>query len=444
MTLLIGLRGDRLGSRLCSMLNTMRVASVTGKDFKIAWQNSANFEFLDAKDIFSSEFMAKNFYDGWIDPISTPEDWRVSTVTAAEFEIQSAGLDQIFLTQGFGPLAFTDEDQSKASFDVAEAIKQVGWHAHVAPAIQKLLVGDFSEYKALHLRRGDLLQAPYNHVHFAGKYVSRAIYLQKMRDDSVSNPAQKFIVFSDDPQMIHWFRQRLGNVYAPGEIVDFSGMSSIQRDLVELILMSRCASVIAPTSSAYSQTAITIGLCHAEDISAIYPPDVQRRLIAEIVIAFLLSREDNQDLAHEAIAYALALEMQGEITAGLDVLEAAKRRVAPNAVLLGIMSRFHMHLRNYPLALLVAQDTISLIERTEQEHEILKGYPALPEAHYNFAEICLSFLGHAPRTAGDESAREVIRVAGITSIRLAIGRFGATERYQRMETLLLSEEPKHG
>lgn len=317
---LIAFRPDRLGARLVSLMNAMRLAERLGADFACAWTESAGVgqTFNDPTELFDAGFVHRHFL---------PEDeWRAARPHALTLSGQSgrgaselaallAGGTDVIVGNAFGIIALEGEAQDDAVAGFRAQFARLPFAAPVRAAMQRLapmLEGN----TAYHIRRGDLtgdlkaMNKPWPH-----KVVPDEFYERHMAAE-LARGQQGIVLFSDQADTIAHFRAAFPALRTVDELADLASLTEAQRDLIELFAMSRCACIIAPERSAFSSTAADIGGAVKRPVAESMAPD-QADEAAEALFRRLRDRPDSFD-GEGAIGQALAhtaayLEREGRI-----------------------------------------------------------------------------------------------------------------------------------
>lgn len=108
---------------------------------------------------------------------------------------------------------------------------------------------------ALHVRRGDVLdKEPWCNRNWTAKFAPDEFYTA-----IISRPNTATVLFSDTPEVAERLSANNPASITIDALIDVQDLSILQRDVVELLLMAHCKTVVAPTLSAFSSSAILIG-----------------------------------------------------------------------------------------------------------------------------------------------------------------------------------------
>lgn len=255
---LIAYRADRLGARLVSLMNAMRIAGEVGADFRCAWTRTTGVGevFNDPAELFEPDFIARHFL--------APADWRSArphAVTLRTGGAHSTGSIRATLSEGtdmivgnaFGVIRLAGESDADVLSRFREQFHRIPFAAPVARSMATASAA-LQGHTAYHIRRGDLtgdLKAM--NKAWPHKMVPNEFYEAHMRERL--DAACGVVLFSDDSATIRHFQHAFPALKVTGDVIDVSGLTEAQRDLVELYAMGCCATIIAPERSAFSSTA---------------------------------------------------------------------------------------------------------------------------------------------------------------------------------------------
>lgn len=271
---IIAHRNDRMGARIISMLNAIRIA----RDYDIPWfcgwttGGRTHEECRDPTYIFSEDFVARKFFDGdllhkvyndLID-VSTVEG---SNATRGQFLKPLKKGESYLAGAAMGITVLPWEDAAK----VRAALPQCMDEFEYSPPVQAM-IGEIKEMfagsslTAFHIRRGDII---YNQVTsnklWPNKYIPREFY-EVLLERLLEDPTQRILVFSDTPQEVERLKEKSDRVMGISDLFGERDFTSGARDFLELYAMSLCKQIYGPPSSAYSQTAMTIGGCRLQAV----------------------------------------------------------------------------------------------------------------------------------------------------------------------------------
>lgn len=256
---LIAFRADRLGARLVSLLNAMRLASDHGADFACAWADTSGVGhvFNDPTELFEPVFVARHFLDAdaWRAhrPDCRPLTAQLQQSPSGVVEALAAGQDLI-VGNAFGIVRLTGENRQ----DVERRFRAQFDRIPFAPAVRSAmaaLAGAVRGLTACHIRRGDLtgdlkaMNKPWPHKVVPDEFYEAHIHR------TLENGTGGVVLFTDDAPSIDHYKGRFPALRTLADLTDTGTLTEAQRDLIELYAMSRCATIVAPGRSAFSSTA---------------------------------------------------------------------------------------------------------------------------------------------------------------------------------------------
>jgi len=295
---LIAFRSDRLGARLVSLMNAMRLAEDLGVEFRCAWNESLGVgqTFNDPTELFKAGFVKRHFLSA--------EEWSAARPKAETLtgqlqqqpervaEILAAGQDLI-VGNAFGVITLKGEDADAVTARFRAQFARIPFAPPVAVAMADLdrcLAG----HTAYHIRRGDLTDDPKaKHKPWPHKVVPNEFYERHMAA-ALDGPggSSGAILFSDDADSIAHYRALFPQLKCLTDVVSTDGLTEAQRDLLELYAMSRCGKIIAPERSAFSSTAADLtGAAKASVAQAMDEP--QRHAAHEALYERLRDRPES-------------------------------------------------------------------------------------------------------------------------------------------------------
>tara|TARA_R110002096_G_scaffold22170_11_gene71627 strand:+ start:9120 stop:11174 length:2055 start_codon:yes stop_codon:yes gene_type:complete len=298
-------RPDRLGGRLSAIVNAKRLADMFDLDLQVFWSKPKNAypELLTPEAIFSQDFIDAHFLPEdtvkgalVFTPILKPatrERPNVATLASAgkktdftpvlrsaaltnraDFKARiAAGEDFGFTTrEGAIPLPFEDKKTAQRGF--ADAFLRLNFSdefratmAHIDTALI-----DGKTDIGVHIRRGDVIRNQNTSEGFwYGQFVPDVVYFQAL--DALNTPDTQLILFCDDTAVLKTFRARYPDALSGADICATNNKPALHVDMAEMYLLSRCARIVCPRSSAFSMT--------AADLSATVHEPVEDLLSAE-------------------------------------------------------------------------------------------------------------------------------------------------------------------
>ena len=266
---IIGFRQDRVGARITGIVSLMRLAHAFGATTRFAWLAQPDGpwpELSDPTAFFTPDFVASHIV---VVDRAPPLDGRRSLhaesahLNRANFARALANGVRFHSDAAFAVATFQGEPAAQVEAEVRAVAAQLQLAAPLARALDRMdaairAIGG-GPASAIHVRRGDILDSfPWSYSAWPGKFVPDEFLraFAEGQDGAV-------IAFSDTPAAVLHLAQGNGRIipvdrllaeHAPDVAPD-----SAARDVLELMLMARCATVGAPSQSAFSQAANVIG-----------------------------------------------------------------------------------------------------------------------------------------------------------------------------------------
>lgn len=283
---IIAHRNDRMGARIISMLNAIRIA----RDYDLPWfcgwttGGRTHEECRDPTMIFDEGFVADRFFDTDVLAPIINDLVDLSTLgdkaTKDNFAATIAKGRRYLAGNMMGVIALPWEDPETVARDVPKCIDAFQYSAPVAAMVEEIdqmFAG--TRLTALHIRRGDIIhdQITSNKL-WPNKYIPREFYEVHL-DRLLEDPTTRVLVFSDTPQEVTRLKAKSDRVMGIDDLFGARDFTSGARDFLELFAMSRCKMIYGPPSSAFSQTATTIGGGQIEAVQdALTPADQARAM----------------------------------------------------------------------------------------------------------------------------------------------------------------------
>ncbi len=259
-------RNDRMGGRLISILNAIRISRDYDIPYVIAWVSHGRTaeELKEPTDIFTPDFVERYFVPGDI----TAEQWAaLDDLDATHRTTEAAFREAIASGAGFlsqrpvGTTVLPWEEEGPVAERLAACFDGIGFCntiRRVSAKIDEKLAG--THLSAYHIRRGDIISNPITSQKlWPNKYIPREFYEVHLRHQ-LEDPDAACLVFSDTRHEVDQLKAAGGDrVMTFEELVGDEELKLGQRDFLELFAMSRCKEIYGPPHSAFSQTAATMG-----------------------------------------------------------------------------------------------------------------------------------------------------------------------------------------
>ena len=274
---IIAHRNDRMGARIISMLNAIRIA----RDYDLPWfcgwttGGRTHEECRDPTFIFDEAFVAEHFFDQDVLSRVYADLIDLSTVQTdgdkgrAAFLAKAAKGKSYLSGNAMGIITLPWEDEATVAHALPECLDAFRYSPPVAGMIEEidaLFAG--KTLTAFHIRRGDIIHDPItSNKLWPNKYIPREFYEIKL-ERVLEDPSAQVLIFSDTPEEVDRLKQVSDRVMGITDLFGTRDFTPGARDYLELFAMSRCKQIFGPPSSAYSQTAMTIGDCHLQDVQS--------------------------------------------------------------------------------------------------------------------------------------------------------------------------------
>lgn len=384
----IAFRSDRLGARLVSLMNAMRLAEDLRCDFRCAWNESLGVgqTFNDPTELFDDDFVARHFLpaDIWTDTRNAAETLtgHLQQDPTRLHAVLDAG-QNVIVGNAFGVITLRGEDKVAVTRRFREQFARIPFSPPVAAAMARVSE-TLTGHTAYHIRRGDLTDDPKaKHRSWPHKVVPNEFYESHIEGALTNSKDAGAILFSDDQISIDHYKALFPQLKTLPEIVDVSTLTEAQNDLLELFAMSRCPTIIAPERSAFSSTAAD--LTGAEKRAIVDAMDEkQRRKAHDDLLANLQDRPESYP-SNGRMAQALAhigawLEGEGRLPEAADLFAARIRDGLGISFVYPAAMRY-MHLIDAPHGVIeIARHMVkdpAIYVKDQATAEVLHGYAHL-------------------------------------------------------------------
>lgn len=265
---IIAFRNDRLGARINALLNAARIARDYQIPYAMIWPSheSVSSELQHPEHLFSPTYLAQHFVDdvgfqtlhrNSVDLVDLRRD-----ESAADFVARAQSGQTFLCHDALNHSVLPWEEAGAVAAELPGIIARIGWSDVVRDAMTHIdaQLGKV-ELCAYHLRRGDIIDMDKraSNVLWPSKYVPRVFYEQHIRRQLEKNPESRIVVFSDTPGEVAAFTELHAQVCSFDDLIGEMSLTELQRDFLELYAMSRCETIFAPSASAFSAVAATMG-----------------------------------------------------------------------------------------------------------------------------------------------------------------------------------------
>jgi tetratricopeptide (TPR) repeat protein len=294
----VACREDRLGARLCALLNGMRVAEALRVPFRFAWPPSTDAfaaEIDDVEAVLDRDFVRATRVDPAAYEAVLQEDALTSPAArSATFALHSRDgrpwmlrIANAYGAIGPGALGtlsdalparrIADAQARLRRIGMADVVERLPLNAAVAAAIAAFAEGAARPVAALHLRRGDVLARGVagDDKFLSERFAPCALFEGAARLYCGEDFSLR--VFSEDAAVRSRLVADLADLDAAAATPP-AGLAPIQAAAVDLLTMAR-STVILGTRSAFSQTAALIGGAAFVDVNRALPLEAQALLL---------------------------------------------------------------------------------------------------------------------------------------------------------------------
>ncbi len=317
-TRVIAVREDRLGARLCAIVNGLRIAEALRAPFHFLWPPDEEWgdEINDVDQVFAPAFIAAHrLPDQHLAEIRGHLDGR--PCPPGEVYRCQVGGDELYVVQTpFGEYPLHRLPGAAAASDLPTVFRErlaftetIRRHADA----QLASLAAAGQAVGLHIRRGDVLRA---RADYEGRYAPLAFFEAYVRSQARDNTAA-FFVFSDDREAGEDLVRRLPGL--PVTLIGGGrvGLSVLQRAVAEFLMMTRMQ-VLVGTHSAFRETAALFGSATAVDIRDALPAATQLELLRTAHAALA---KDDAEYPITALCLAAQSEAAGAIAEALAAID---------------------------------------------------------------------------------------------------------------------------
>jgi len=265
---IIAHRNDGMGARVIAMLNAVRVARDYDVPYYVGWTTHGRTreEVRDPAFIFHPDYIAERFFDVEIMSEIYDDLIDLSTVDSNNWNEEkfrkALKKGKSFLSgAAMGVTVLPWEDEADVTARLSACIDAFTFSAPVQEMVTKIVeVFTGKTLTAYHIRRGDIIHDPIaSNKLWPNKFIPREFYEQHL-DVTLRDPNAQVLCFSDTPIEVERLKEKdPARVQGFKDLLGDREFTTGARDFLELYAMSRCQQIFGPPSSAFSQTAMTIG-----------------------------------------------------------------------------------------------------------------------------------------------------------------------------------------
>lgn len=265
---IIAHRNDGMGARVIAMLNAVRVAQDYDLPYYVGWTTHGRTreEVRDPSFIFDPDYIKERFFGVEIMSEIYEDLIDLSTVDGlnwdeAKFRNAAANGKSFMSGAAMGVTVLPWEDAADVTARLPACMDHFVYSAPVREMVSKIIdVFAGKTLIAYHIRRGDIIHDPIaSNKLWPNKFIPREFYEQHLAL-TLKDPAAQVLCFSDTPIEVERLKQAdPDRVQGFKDLLGDREFTTGARDFLELYTMSRCKQIFGPPSSAFSQTAMTIG-----------------------------------------------------------------------------------------------------------------------------------------------------------------------------------------
>lgn len=255
--LIVANQSDRLGSRLCAIVNAWSLAKAVDSKFGFVWPRNECAELHHPLEIFSQDFL---------DEFEIPEADFPSDVKRPALGIMTLEESRNFCYQhqnssivvpiNFEVHAFVGEEFQSAHERFLGSFSEIGWSSLIREVVSSK---QRRMYDALHIRAGDIITGNWSQSMPVEKYLPTG-FVDYFIEGLAGGSGLPLVVFSDNGDYISYLVGRFDRVWTVADLVPgYGDFSEAQQAFVDVFMLSGASRLFAPVRSAFSQLASSIG-----------------------------------------------------------------------------------------------------------------------------------------------------------------------------------------
>ena len=294
--IILARRGDGLGERLNGLVNAMHLAELLDVPFRFTWpehQDDDRHAIVPASEFFSAEFVAAHEIGHHDTADGFPLADRKTTIDALRQQLASA---ERGLRVRNRPMTIRNGADSIRT-NTADQFAKIGFHPRIEAAIEAARAVPLDARTAgIHLRAGDVLFGRFRvWTRPAHKVISAPVARELIERSRAEG--REVLVFGQDTDLIGELCASTGATDAatlrpPGDL------SPPEVAMFDMVLLSRCAPILAGTSGFAVQAAAIAGQPAMESRELIEAVDVVRLTKRDLAL-----HADRYDAAHRSHAW---------------------------------------------------------------------------------------------------------------------------------------------
>ncbi len=283
MAQITGYRKDRLGARIIALGNLLFLEDKFGASVRYLWPDAFESHDMSVKNK-SNPIFDEAFHEAYIEEVTANLRPNIDTLTDLDqirgrigtpvFKDRLKQGELFLCNEGLQPVVFSNETIASQVDAFRRSMSRMSFSSIVNEVLEEALVKLKERGQtplALHVRRGDVLDVePWCHKNWVSKFSPDEFYEVVM-----DRPGVSALLFSDTPEAARRLAGNRKNAVTLDDLLDTPHLSEMQRDLVELLLMSRCEAVVAPSLSAFSSSAALISGMGVQEVPAGLDPEIR-------------------------------------------------------------------------------------------------------------------------------------------------------------------------
>lgn len=262
--LLVANQSDRLGSRLCAIVNAWSLADALDARFGFVWPRNECAELHHPLEIFSQEFL---------DAFEIPEADFPSDVNRSVLGVMTLEETRHFCLRhqnsslvvptNFEVHAFVGEGFESAHGRFMRSFSEIGW----SPLIRGIISGNKRyTYDALHIRAGDIVAGGWSQSMPVEKYLPTG-FVESFVAHFAGDSGVPLVIFSDNADYVSSLLARFDRIWTVADLVpDYGELSEAQQAFADVLMLSGASRLFAPVRSAFSQLAASIGGTYVQSV----------------------------------------------------------------------------------------------------------------------------------------------------------------------------------
>lgn len=260
--LIVAQRGGRLGGRLNSLVNALRLAEKAGLPFRYHWPliQDRDYEINRVEELFTQRFLRENM-EAEAFRLLLPDLRRLPRSPVFPLEALAERCDGKagYLVNVTRAQVFPGEDPVQVRRELRESFRRLDFLPELKRAFEEIarrMEGQAAV--ALHIRRGDLLWPRFRWVAAGSKYRPTLLYAEYLRRRLAAGARECFLVFSDDAETLRELKRSFPELRSQEDFFDPGRYSELQLAVLDMVLMMHCRQIVGPGVSAFSNFAETL------------------------------------------------------------------------------------------------------------------------------------------------------------------------------------------